>query len=71
MRDEIINLIKESTGVSVEVNDATTFKDLGMDSLDMVQAVMDIEDRYGITVGEDLAFETVGEFITYIEGLKK
>jgi acyl carrier protein len=46
--------------------------DLGADSIDAVQIVMDIEDEYGITIDEDVAEQmiTVGDVVKYIEDNK-
>ena len=47
--------------------------DLGADSIDAVQIVMDIEDTFGITVDEDNAQSmlTVNSIVEYIEANKK
>ena len=47
-----------------------TFKDLGADSLDVVQMMVKIEDTYGIElVDEDMQkIVNIKDFITYIEG---
>ncbi|MBR0286330.1 MAG: acyl carrier protein [Bacteroidales bacterium] len=44
-------------------------KDLGADSLDILQLLMRIEDQYGIVIpDQELAkFETVGDVVTYLE----
>ena len=44
-------------------------KDLGADSLDILQLLMRIEDQYGITIpDEELAtFDTVGDVVSYLE----
>ena len=44
-------------------------KDLGADSLDILQLLMRIEDRYGITIPDEAlaTFETVGDVVAYLE----
>ena len=44
-------------------------KDLGADSLDILQLLMRIEDQYGIVIpDQELAkFETVGDVVKYLE----
>ncbi len=44
-------------------------KDLGADSLDILQLLMRIEDQYGIVIpDQELAqFNTVGDVVTYLE----
>lgn len=51
------------------VPEARIKKDLGADSLDILQLLMRIEDRYGITIpDEELAtFDTVGDVVAYLE----
>ena len=47
-------------------------KDLGADSLDILQLLMRIEDEYGKVIpDEELAgFETVGDVVNYLDSLK-
>ena len=49
--------------------DAQIKKDLGADSLDILQLLMRIEDRYGITIPDKAlaTFNTVGDVVTYLE----
>ena len=49
--------------------DAQIKKDLGADSLDILQLLMRIEDQYGIVIpNKALAtFNTVGDVVTYLE----
>lgn len=48
-------------------------KDLGADSLDILQLLMKIEDEYGLVIPDEALadFETVGDVVGYLEGLKK
>ena len=50
--------------------DGMTFKDLGADSLDVVQMMVKIEDAYGIELVDEEMQKIVNikDFITYIEG---
>ncbi|MBQ6761704.1 MAG: acyl carrier protein [Bacteroidales bacterium] len=49
--------------------DAQIKKDLGADSLDILQLLMRIEDQYGITIPDKAlaTFQTVGDVVTYLE----
>ncbi len=49
--------------------DSLIKKDLGADSLDILQLLMRIEDQYGIVIpDQELAkFETVGDVVRYLE----
>ncbi|MBR1570021.1 MAG: acyl carrier protein [Bacteroidales bacterium] len=44
-------------------------KDLGADSLDILQLLMRIEDQYGIVIPDQALaqFETVADVVTYLE----
>jgi acyl carrier protein len=50
-----------------EINADTKFKDLGIDSLDTVELLMNLEDKIGIEVELDQKVETVGELVAFIE----
>lgn len=43
------------------------FHDLGIDSLDTVELLMQLEDELGITIELDQKVETVGELVSFIE----
>jgi len=47
----------------------STFKDIKADSLDMVQALVAVEDEYDIEIPDEDAqnFQTFGDFIAYVE----
>ena len=54
-------------------NEADFNNDLGADSLDVVELVMEFEKEFDIQIPDDQAegISTVGEAISYIENLKK
>ena len=53
--------------------DAQIKKDLGADSVDILQLWMRLEDDYGIVIpDQELAkFETVGDVVAFLDSLKK
>ncbi len=53
--------------------EASLKDDLGADSLDAVEIVMDIEDEFGVEIDDTKAeaISTVGDLVSYIEELKK
>lgn len=53
--------------------DAQIKKDLGADSVDILQLLMRLEDDYGIVIpDQELAkFETVGDVVAFLDNLKK
>lgn len=69
--DKVKKIIVEKLGVDEnEVTPAAVFtKDLGADSLDTVELIMEFEKEFDITIPEDQAekISTVGDAIAYIE----
>jgi acyl carrier protein len=69
-----MNLVREHLAEELEVDagsieEGTRFKeDLDADSLDLYELVMELEDRYGITVSEQDAarIETVGDAVSFV-----
>ena len=50
-----------------EITREMTFQDLGIDSLDTVEMLMDLEDKIGCEIELDQKVETVGELVDFIE----
>ena len=44
----------------------STFHDLGIDSLDTVELLMNLEDKLGKSIELDQKVETVGDLVTFI-----
>ena len=49
------------------ITEESSFKDMEVDSLDMVEIVMEIEDAFGITSDETAEIQTVGDIIKLIQ----
>ena len=68
-------IIVEKLGVNeTEVTPEATFaQDLGADSLDTVELIMEFEKEFGISIPDDQAekIQTVGDAISYIEANAK
>ncbi len=66
-------IIVEKLGVdeSEVVSSASFTNDLGADSLDTVELIMEFEKEFGLSIPEDQAekISTVGDAIAYIESL--
>lgn len=68
----ITTLLNNNLDIEPEqVTEDSTFDSLGIDSLDMVELICDLEDGCGIELGEPEDLETVGDLINYIEGLQE
>ena len=69
--DEVKAIIAEQLGVKTEeVTDSASFvDDLGADSLDTVELVMALEEKFGVEIPDQDAekMSTVGEAIKYLE----
>jgi len=71
VQDRVIEIVAEQLGVDKEkVTPETSFvNDLGADSLDTVELVMELEEEFDITIPDDAAekIQTVGQAVQYIE----
>jgi acyl carrier protein len=71
VEERVIEIVCENLAVSKEqVNRNTSFiEDIGADSLDIVELVMELEEEFEITIPDDQAekIKTVGEAIDYIQ----
>ena len=66
--DAIAQVISERTGCDVSaVKPESTFTELGIDSLDTVELLMNLEDDLGIEIELDQAVSTVGDLDKFIQ----
>jgi acyl carrier protein len=69
--DRVVKLVAEKMDVDPEqITEETHFvNDLQADSLDLAELVIDLEEEFGITIGDEDAqgLETVGQAIKFIE----
>jgi len=70
----VIEIVAEQLGVDKEkVTAETSFvNDLGADSLDTVELVMELEEEFDINIPDDAAekIQTVGQAVQYIENIQ-
>ncbi|TDM07127.1 acyl carrier protein [Macrococcus lamae] len=73
--DKVKEIIVDRLGVDAEkVTPEASFKDdLGADSLDIAELVMELEDEFGMEIPDEEAekINTVGDAVSYIESLNK
>jgi acyl carrier protein len=66
--EKVAGMIAEHFGCAVEdIQEDTTFESLGIDSLDTVEMVMELEEELGIEIELEEKLETIGEFVQFIE----
>lgn len=75
MFEEVKKLIVDELGVeeSKITMDAKLIDDLGADSLDAVELIMAIEEKYDIQISDEVAqsIQTVGDIVRYAESVRK
>ncbi len=71
IEERVVNIVSEQLGVEKDqIKLETSFiNDLGADSLDTVELVMELEEEFDINIPDDAAekIQTVGEAVRHIE----
>ncbi len=71
IEERVIDIVAEQLGVEKDkiTRDTHFVNDLGADSLDTVELVMELEEEFDISIPEDSAekIQRVGEAVDYIE----
>lgn len=68
--DTITNILQENLDIDpATVTEASTFESLGIDSLDMVELICDLEEACEVDFGEPEGLNTVGDLVSYIDSL--
>jgi len=66
--EKIAEVIADHTGGDISgITETTTFEELGVDSLDIVEMVMKFEEELGVQIELDEKFETIGDLAKFIE----
>ena len=68
--EKVKELLAEHLEMDAAVTEATTFEDLGVDSLDAVEIMMEMEDEFGIEIKPAEAGKSVKELVAYIDSKK-
>lgn len=69
--DVIAKVVAERTGCKVEdVKPESKFSELGIDSLDTVELLMNLEDEIGIEIELNQKVETIDDLDKFIQSIK-
>ena len=72
VRTKVVSIIVDKLGVeeSEVTNEASFTNDLGADSLDTVELIMEFEKEFNLSIPDEEAekIETVGDAVSHIEG---
>ena len=70
--ETVANIIAERTGKdAAEIKSESTFAELGIDSLDTVDLLMNVEDAVGFEIELTQKVENVGDLVKFIESLQQ
>lgn len=64
--ERIQKIIEDETGIETEVTMESTFEDLELDSLDLVELTVSCEDEFDIELNLDTVPKNVGELVEMI-----
>ena len=68
MFEKIAAYLSRQMDVPVEsITEDTTFESLGIDSLDTVEMLMDLEEELNVELELEEKLSTVGEFVAFVE----
>ncbi len=69
--ERVIDIVAEQLGVEKEkiTRESSFVNDLGADSLDQVELVMELEEEFDVNIPDDVAenIQTVGQAVDHIE----
>jgi acyl carrier protein len=73
IREQVISSIQAVVGTPLaEISDHMTFEEVGADSLDVIEIIMELEEVFKIEIssrdGERISTGTVADLIRYMEG---
>jgi acyl carrier protein len=74
MEQKVIKLVSDATKIDIaKINAGTSFvDDLNLDSLDIVELMMKMEDEFGVEIPEEDAegLKSISDIVTYLEKKK-
>ena len=71
VQEKIIEMLAEKLECEVsEINVESTFSEMGIDSLDVAELVMNLEDEFGVSLEMDASLNTIPALVAKIASLK-
>ncbi|WP_032121866.1 acyl carrier protein [Clostridium amazonitimonense] len=72
----ILDKVKKIIGAQLDIEEdklqlSTTFEELGVDSLDLFQIVIELEEEFNIQIAEVENIKTIEDVVEYIESVTK
>ena len=68
MKEKLVQILADYKGVdAAEIKTDAPFSELGLDSLDVAELVMQIEDELGVSLEMSVEYNTVDKLLAYIE----
>ena len=68
MKEKIVEILADYKDVDVSaIKTDVPFTELGLDSLDVAELVMQIEDELGVTLEMSITYHTIDKLVAYIE----
>ena len=69
--DKVAAIVADYKGIDVaDIKEDSAFTDLGLDSLDMAELAMNLEDEFGVTIELDASLKTVADIVKLIDEAK-
>lgn len=68
MKEKLVQILADYKGVdAADIKTDVPFSELGLDSLDVAELVMQIEDELGVSLEMSVEYNTVDKLLAYIE----
>ena len=68
MKEKLVQILADYKGVdAADIRTDVPFSELGLDSLDVAELVMQIEDELGVSLEMSVEYNTVDKLLAYIE----
>ena len=69
--DTICEVMNDNLDIAIDtIEENSTLESLGVDSLDMVELICELEERCEVEIGEPENIETIGQLADYIDSLR-